>query len=364
MIPKTEISKRWELIRNDLAEVTYDALLVPLGTNFYYLFGKQSTPSERLIAGVLPVDSDPFIIGPAFEQSNIQRSTGLDDIVPWEETESPYHILAKELNDRRIGNKIAVDPKLWIVEAERIQEASNRSLQSAGSILDRARSIKSNWELEQMAKASESSAKGILDAFDKLQEGITEKELARIVATEMMKYSGNPMVFGAIQFGENSAIPHAMPSEKKLRQNEVVLIDAGTSVNGYQGDITITSTFGKVAGFEEIYDVVYEANRKALDSDKEGIVAGNLDGIARKHIEDKGYGQYFTHRLGHGLGLEVHEAPYIVSTNTHPLIAGNTHTIEPGIYQPGKFGIRIEDDVVVHKGKAKLLFDTPRFNFR
>ena len=128
-------------------------------------------------------------------------------------------------------------------------------------------------------------------------------------------------------------------------------------------DITITVPFGKPREFAEIYEIVFEANRKALDADKEGMLPSKLDAIARDHIKSKGYGKYFPHRLGHGLGLEVHETPYIVATNQVPLIECNTHTIEPGVYIPGKFGIRIEDDVVVRKDDTNLLYETPRHNF-
>ena len=140
-------------------------------------------------------------------------------------------------------------------------------------------------------------------------------------------------------------------------------MDCGTPVNGYQGDITITIPFGKPTDFEKIYEIVFEANRAAFDSDKEEMIPAELDAVARNYITKKGYGDYFTHRLGHGLGLEVHETPYIVATNKTPLVSGNCHTIEPGIYRPGKFGIRIEDDVLVTKNGAKLLFETPRHNF-
>lgn len=350
-------------IRRELENLNLDALLVPLGINFYYLFGKQGMPSERIIAGILPRDGDPFLLSPSFEKSNMQLSTGMEDIVVWEETDNAYSILGKEFNDRDIGNNIGVDPKLWVVEKERIEKHSKRNLESVGQILNDQRMVKSDWELNQMREATKSSADGILNALKELRKGITEIEFAHIVSTKMAELSGNPSSFVAIQFGENTAIPHGKPTDRKLQNDEVVLVDAGTSVKGYQGDITITVPFGEPRDFKKIYEIVYDANREAFDADKEGIPANELDSIARGHISKKGYGRYFTHRLGHGIGLEVHEEPYIVASNPEKLISGNCHTIEPGIYIPGKFGVRIEDDVLVTKSGAELLYNTPRYNF-
>ena len=362
-IPQKELETRRQAIVKDLTDLSLDALLIPLGINFYYLFGKQGMPTERIITGVIPTEGDPFILSPSFERSNIEISTGLEDIAIWKETDNAYAILNREFNDRNIGKNIGVDPKLWIVEKERIEKYSKRHLTSVGHILDKHRMVKSSWELKQLREATKSSAKGILNALKELYAGITEKEFASIVNSKMTELSNNPPSFTAIQFGENSAIPHGRPTDRRLKNNEVVLVDAGTSVNGYQGDITITIPFGEPKDFNNIYEIVFEANRKAFEANMEGVAASELDQVARDHIDKKGYAKYFTHRLGHGIGLEVHEEPYIVASNHEKLLSGNCHTIEPGIYIPGKFGVRIEDDVLVTKTGAELLFNTPRHNF-
>lgn len=362
-IPKNELQTRWKLLQSELDRENKAALLVPLGTNFYYLFGKQGYPTERVMAGIIPRDGDPFIFSPSFERSNVERSTGIDDIITWKETDNAYQILGEEFKNRGINGEIGVDPKLWIIEVERISKYSNLSLHSAGEIIDHLRIVKSDWELNQLKAATKASADGILAALPQIKQGMTEKEFEQIVAREISGRSGNPLSFGAIQFGENSAIPHGMPTDRRLNNDEVVLVDAGTSVNGYQGDITITVPFGKPKDFEKIYEIVYEANRLAFNADREGITGAELDKIARDHIAKKEYGKYFTHRLGHGIGLEVHEEPYIVGTNNSPLMAGNCHTIEPGIYIPGKFGVRIEDDAYVTKDGVEMIYETPRHNF-
>ncbi|MCE7735679.1 MAG: aminopeptidase P family protein [Candidatus Heimdallarchaeota archaeon] len=362
-IPDQELKSRWDNLQQKLNQNNYDAALIPLGVNFTYYFKKEARPSERLTLGILSKDSDPFIITPSFEKSNLSRSTGLDDIAVWEEIESPYKKVAKEFEDRGIGKNVIVDPHLWYVEVEMLKNAGDFQVTSGHDMIYEQRSVKSDWEITQLQAAAKASSHGILNAIPRLKVGMTEKEFLKIIQTEMSTLSGSSLAFGMVQYGENSAIPHGMPSDKKLQNDEVVLMDCGTPVNGYQGDITITIPFGKPKDFEKIYEIVYEANRFAFDADKEGMIAGELDGVARNHIALKGYGQYFTHRLGHGLGLEVHETPYIVATNSIPLKKNNCHTIEPGIYIPGKFGVRIEDDVRVTSTGAELLYETPRHNF-
>ncbi|MDH5402750.1 MAG: Xaa-Pro peptidase family protein [Candidatus Heimdallarchaeota archaeon] len=362
-IPNSELITRRTNLQKQIQENNLDAILIPLGVYFNYYFGKKAEPSERIIAGIIPPKGEPFIISPTFEQSNIEISTGITDIVCWGETDSPYQIIANELSERQIGQNIGVDPKLWIKEVEFIKKFSKVDLISAHQILEEQRMVKTDWEIQQLRKAAEYSSEGILASVPQLKAGITEIAFKEILTKELSSRSGNPLAFALIQFGENSAIPHGYPTSRKLKNDEVVLLDVGTSYMGYQGDITITVPFGKPKDFEMIYEIVFEANRKAFDADKEGMIPAQLDELARSHITEKGYGQYFTHRLGHGIGLEVHEHPYIVGTNTQPLKSGNCHTIEPGIYIPGKFGIRIEDDVLVKANNAELLYATPRHNF-
>jgi len=361
--PKTELNTRITSMQRRLADNEVDAAIIPLGIYFEYFFGKSGNPSERIIAGIITTDQDPFLLSPSFEVSNLQRSTYIDDIIAWEETENPYQILAKEIKDRGIGEQIIADPKLWIDEVQKIEHQLDSKIRSGHALLSTQRSVKTEWELNQLRAAAKASADGILAALPHLEVGMTETQFQPILTKELGERSGNPLSFGIVQFGENSAIPHGMPTNKKLENNSVVLIDAGTSVNGYQGDITITVPFGEPEGYYEIYDIVYDANRAALAADQPGQPAATLDKIARDHITEKGYGKYFTHRLGHGIGMEVHEEPYIVGTNQEQLLQSQCHTIEPGIYQPGKFGIRIEDDVVLTEKGAELLYDTPRRNF-
>ncbi|MCG3217032.1 MAG: M24 family metallopeptidase [Candidatus Heimdallarchaeota archaeon] len=217
------------------------------------------------------------------------------------------------------------------------------------------RSVKTEEEIQRMVIAANYTKDGILNALNQIEEGMTEIESLKIVQKEMTTLS-NELGWALVQFGENSAIPHGHPSKKKLRQDDVILIDAGTTCEHYFSDITVTTSYGKTTKeFLEIYEVVEKANEIALEVSREGTAAEDVDFAARKSISKAGYGKYFTHRLGHGLGLEVHEEPYIVKGNSEPLRTGNVHTDEPGIYLPNKFGIRIEDDVLVGKKSKRLV---------
>ena len=327
------------------------ALFCTLGTNFQYLLNAKSKPFERLVLAIIKSNGTPHLICPAFELQNYIDNTPLsqDDISIWEETEDPFLLVKKICVDNGIQNSnIAISPQTSFTVFSKIKSAIPRVIfVDALPIMETVRIVKTDQEIEFLKKASHFSARGIEAAIDQLSIGITEKEASALVEKEMSFLSGEPSLFALVQFGNNSSNPHGSPTDKKLKRDEVVLIDAGTSYNGYVGDITNTTVFGQPnEKFLEIYNIVEEANHRARDAGGVGILPSQVDAVARDYIIEKGYGQYFTHRTGHGIGLDVHEAPYIIQTNLVPLSLKNSFTIEPGIYIPGKFGVRIEDDVV------------------
>ena len=350
-ISNKEFLLRIEKTQKLLRDQRIQALFCPLGTNFQYLLHLESKPSERMVLAIIKSNGIPYLICPAFELQNYIENTPLsqDDISIWEETEDPFLLVKKICIDNGIQDaKIAISPQMPFTVFSKIKSVlSQVNFVDALPIMESARVVKTDQEIEFMKKASHFSARGIETALDQLSIGITEKEASTLVEKEMSFLSGEPSLFALVQFGKNSSNPHGSPTDKKLKRDEVVLIDAGTSYNGYVGDITNTTVFGQPnEKFLEIYNIVEEANHRARDAGGVGILPSQVDAAARDHIAEKGYGQYFTHRTGHGIGLDVHEAPYIIQTNLVPLGLKNTFTIEPGIYMPGKFGVRIEDDVV------------------
>jgi Xaa-Pro aminopeptidase len=222
------------------------------------------------------------------------------------------------------------------------------------------RLTKSDKEIEMMKKAGHIINDAVLKAFREAKIGMTELEIQQIVHKEIRRQGATP-TFAAIQFGENSAIPHAAAGGRELKKGDVVLMDCGCTFEGYNTDMTRVGVVGSPSEeLERVYSTVLSAVETAVENIVPGLACGAADGLARRVIDDAGYGDYFTHRLGHGIGLEVHEPPYIVRGSSQELQPGMCHSIEPGIYLEGKFGIRIEDLVCIREGGPELLTFTPR----
>lgn len=352
-ISDQEFSIRLKKIQNLLSENDFDALFVTLGKNFQYVLKSKAHISERLVCGVIPSSGDPIVLCPAFEVLNFSKTpVKRDNLHLWQETQDPYDKLAELSNTLELldGN-IALSPDTPYDFYTKMAKKMPKALfASAYKIFLNARITKTDTEIGFLKKANEATSQGIESAFRQAKEGMTEKELSQIVVKELTERSNEPTQFAAVQFGENSADPHAQPTTRKLHKNEVMLIDAGTSIEGYNGDITNTNFFGTPSTeFLDVYAIVEEAQELAVQGAREGVSGEDVDKIARGFITGKGYGQYFTHRTGHGIGLDVHEEPYIVGGNKEPLLKGQAHSVEPGVYMAGKFGVRIEDIVFVGK---------------
>ena len=352
-ISDNEYTIRLEKIQNLLGENDFDALFVTLGKNFQYILKSQAHLSERLVCGVIPASGDPLLLCPAFEIINFSKTpVKKENLHLWEEIENPFEKLLDISTDLGLldGN-VALSPDTPFDFYAKMQMKMPKALfASAYKIFLTARVTKTDTELACLRKANECTSQGIEATFSQAKEGMTEKDMAQILIKEMGDRSNEAVPFAAVQFGENSADPHAQPSNRKLHNGEVMLIDAGTTIEGYCGDITNTSFFGKPPQeFLDLYAIVEEAQERAVKGAKEGATGEFVDSLARSYITEKGYGKYFTHRTGHGIGLDVHEEPYIVNGNTNPLLQNQAHSVEPGIYLEGNFGVRIEDVVFVGK---------------
>jgi Xaa-Pro dipeptidase len=315
----------------------WDTLKKPLvvqsgSSNFQWLVGADFFRSERLIALVVAAES--YLVAPTFEVGRIRLRAGELPIRGWEENADPLALLP--------ANAL-VDPRADYALAQAVGCG-----ESAAVPLEALRIAKSDEELARIRRAVAVTEAAIAATFDQLDVGMTDREVSKIVAQEHEKRGARGG--GLVQFGPASALPHGSPTGARLADGTVVLIDCGGSVEGYDSDITRTRWFGSAAPpakFREIYDIVHDAQTAAFGAARVGAPAREVDRAARAVIERAGFGEFFTHRLGHGIGLDGHEAPWLRSGNDAPLLAGAVFTIEPGIYLPGEFGVRIEDDVVL-----------------
>jgi Xaa-Pro dipeptidase len=238
--------------------------------------------------------------------------------------------------------------------ASLLSAAANAKSEDATPVFDALRMIKSAEELAFIKEAGRRTVLAITATHERLRRGMTEREVSGILQQEFSNLGVRGD--GLVQFAASAALPHGGPGDRELAKGDAVLIDCGCRVRGYTSDVTRTVSFGPPSDeLRKVYTIVDRAQMAGIEALAAGKTGEEVDRAARKVIEDAGYGAFFTHRLGHGLGLDGHEPPYLVKGNTKPLEAGNTVTVEPGIYLPGKFGVRIEDDYgVKEKGVARL----------
>ncbi|HEX6940455.1 MAG TPA: Xaa-Pro peptidase family protein [Longimicrobiales bacterium] len=344
-----------------MAEAGVDALFIEPGASLTYFADVRWGRSERTFGLLLRRRGEPVVICPAFERGRAENATGgRFEIRVWQEDESPFALIGRAVRDggRATGRLALEETTRYFVVQGLARDAGALELVSGDPITHRCRGVKSAHEIEIMRFANRITLEAIEAAFASLREGTTQRELGGYVraAFERLGFGGGwvlPLI------GESSAYPHGSDNPKPLGPGDVVLIDAGTSVHGYQADVTRTIAFGTASTeVRAVFEVVREAQARALEFAAPGRTCGEVDAVARKVVADAGHGagfERFTHRLGHGIGLEGHEWPYLVRNSDIVLEPGMTFSDEPGIYQYGKFGVRLEDVMVITETGAELL---------
>lgn len=324
-----------------------DAMLLFPGADIGYFTGFTIGPSERLAAALIPFEGEPTLIVNELERELRGQKPWIERVDVWREHEDPVRLLADTI--RRGGLDRAVigiaEDAYWgwvnrlqgLVPEARFVNISRH--------LSAVRMVKTPQELEWMRRACAIADEALQRGFDQLHNGMTERELAATVADEMRRLGGGDTFCTAL-FGERAALPHGGAAERRLKPGDAVLVDTGTTFQGYWSDITRTVFYGEPTPRQStLYEVVYEANRAAFETARAGATCESVDAAGRKVVADAGLGEYFIHRLGHGVGLQIHEHPYIVRGNGLELKPGMTFTIEPGVYIVGEIGIRVEDTV-------------------
>lgn len=330
-----------------------DGVALMPGPNLLYVSGMHVHLSERPILLFVPADDEPAIIIPTLEAMKAQAAGIPEDrIFAWSDAEGYAGAFQQacahlELTDYLLGVEAL---HMRVLEMQMLQRyAPGLQIAHAEPALAALRSVKDAAELAAMEKAIAVAEKALARIVPRIKVGLSERQVAAMLTQELLASGADSIAFGPIvAAGPNAALPHATPTHRTLQRGDLLIIDWGVYVDDYPSDLTRTFAVGEIdPELQRIYDTVRLANEEARRTARPGVTGQAVDRAARDVIEDAGYGEQFIHRTGHGLGLEVHETPDMSQVNTQPLVAGNVFTIEPGIYLPGRGGVRIEDNVVV-----------------
>lgn len=359
-----ERAARQEKARQLMTANHLDAILLADGTSLNYFAGVQWWGSERLFVLVLPAKGKALCVCPAFEEGRARELLANSpegknaDVRTWQEDQDPYELLAQGFADLKISaGTLGMEETVRYVFSDAIAKAAPQiKIMSATPVTAGCRMIKSEHELELMRLANRVTLAAYHAAYQTLHEGMTQAEIDKMImaAYGQLGFPGEV----DIDIGENSSFPHGSTVPQLIREGTLVLIDDGCTVEGYQSDITRTFVFGKASDkMKEVFEIVRHAQDTALKAARPGVECQAVDAAARKVITDAGYGpdyKFFTHRVGHGIGMDGHEWPYLVRGNTTPLASHMTFSDEPGIYIPGEFGVRLEDDMHITENGAEL----------
>jgi Xaa-Pro aminopeptidase len=355
--------------REIAAEAGIDLLVLTPGSDLRYLVGYNAHPLERLTALAVPARGEAFLVVPRLEAPMVGASPagalGLD-VLAWDETDDPFALLAGAATARlgRAPQRVGVGARSWAEHALGVQQALPGSqLSVASPVVDRLRMVKAPAEIEELAVAGAAIDRVHARMADWLKVGRTEAEVGADIAAAILEEGHVSVDFVIVGSGPNGASPHHELSGRTIEAGDLVVVDLGGGIpSGYRSDCTRTYVVGGPAPADvaEWYAVLQAAQAASVASVRPGVTAEEVDAAARRVIADAGWGERFIHRTGHGIGLDTHEAPYIVAGNTLPLEPGMAFSVEPGIYLAGRCGARIEDIVVCTDDGVRNLNGGPR----
>jgi Xaa-Pro dipeptidase len=359
------MNQRLTRFSNWLKDQEHSFAFLTTTANVFYLSKFHTDPHERLVGLAAFPDEEPFIICPSMEVPQVQRLDWKYEIIGYSDTDNPWDKVKEALKKRNIcAGTIAIEKAHMNVErSEELQRIlPGSTFTSAETKLNELRLIKEENEIHVLREAAKLADFGVEVGVQALEEGKTEMEVLATIEFELKKKGIRQMSFSTMVLtGENTADPHGNPGMQTIKNGDLVLFDLGVVLDGYCSDITRTVAFGEPNEHQKhIYDTVLKAQLAALDACKPGTPIRLIDRTAREIIETEGYGQYFTHRIGHGLGIDVHEYPSMNAINETPLRKGMAFTVEPGIYLPGVGGVRIEDDLLITANGVESMTKFPK----
>ncbi len=363
-ITAEERQLRLERARQLMTDNKLGAIMLTGGTSLVYFTGIRWFMSERLFAMIVPAKGEPFYVCPAFEEDRAREQIAggpggaNPEIRLWQEDESPYQRVADGLKERGLlSARLGAEETVRYVFSEGVSKfAPALQIVSGTPVTAGCRMIKSQHELQLMTLANQVTLAAYEAAYLSTKEGMTQRDFGQMVeaAHARQGFQGG----ASIQIGENSALPHGSAKPQVIREGTILLMDGGCTAEGYESDISRTVVLGKPTDkMKQVFEIVHRAQSAALATAKPGVQCQAVDAAARKVIADAGYGpdyKHFTHRVGHGIGMDGHEWPYLVRGNTLPLAPNMCFSDEPGIYIRGEFGVRLEDDMHITENGAEL----------
>lgn len=359
------MESRIEKLSGWMREHQVDVCFLTSPDNVFYLSGFLSEPHERLLGIAVFQDEEPFLVCPGMEVNDARNAGWKYEIIGHSDTDRPWELVNKAMKSRIPSvHKAAIEKEhMNVIRYEQISGLfPDAEFISAEEKLRLLRLKKDNHEMAKIREACELADFAIETGVQEIREGKTELEILAAIEYALKKKGVLEMSFSTMVLtGKNAASPHGTPGLTKISKGDLVLFDLGVVVDGYCSDITRTVAYGDIGDDQEkIYQTVLNAQLEALNSIRPGAACSEVDLAARNWIDSAGYGEFFPHRLGHGLGISVHEYPSITSENTLNIEEGMVVTVEPGIYVPGVAGVRIEDDVLVTDSGIEILTKYPK----
>jgi Xaa-Pro dipeptidase len=335
------------------------ALILSPSMNMLYSTGFSTFPGERLLVSVFDESGELIFIVPRLYENEVREKASCERIISWDDSQDPKDILAALCNEKGYaGSTVAIEDTMWFNAFEKIHQAFEQARYvKASEIIGEMRKYKTPDEAEKIRRSSRLADTALAETIPKIRAGIKENEIRDLLEAEM-KHLGiaSPSFESIVGSGPNSAMPHYTAGDRVVNTGDSIVIDFGGIYQGYCSDMTRTVILGKASKeYKEVYETVKEAQKRAIEAVGPGVKASEVDSAARSYIAEKGYGDYFIHRTGHGIGMEVHEEPYISDISSTVLQPGMVFSIEPGIYLPGRFGVRIEDLVIVTETGVEVL---------
>jgi Xaa-Pro aminopeptidase len=363
----TPFERRTRRCQERLADAGADATVLFPSPNLYYLAGFHEEPMERHLLLFVPPDASPTFVAPTMYREQLRDESWVEDVRTWDDGDDPVALIRDVVDELDLaGGRVLVDSTMWARFTQDLRAAvPDADWGLADEVLAPLRKRKDDAELDAMRRAAAVADEVARDvrALGDDAVGLTETELADDVERRLSAAGGEELSFDVVVgSGPNGAKPHHRHGDRVLERGDPVVLDFGARVDRYPSDQTRTVVFAgdPPDGFEAAFDAVRDAQQAGVEAVEPGVPAEAVDRAARDVIEDRGFGDAFTHRTGHGVGLDVHEEPYVVEGNDEPLEPGMVFSVEPGVYLDGEFGVRVEDLVVVTDDGCERLNDSPR----